>query len=92
MKILYEPSRLWETLGGIALVAAAVCMACGAPICKAAKNNLGKNVLAVIGSAAFAAHYNGDIRIKSVSAARRIYCAAETAEQPYSCRRPKNGL
>lgn len=51
MKILYEPSRLWETLGGIALVAAAVCMACGAPICKAAKNNLGKNVLAVIGAA-----------------------------------------
>ena len=33
MKILYELSWLWETLG-IALVAAAVCMACAALICK----------------------------------------------------------
>ena len=48
MRILYELSWLWETLG-IALVAAAVCMACAALICKAAKKNLGKKVLAVIG-------------------------------------------
>ena len=41
MKILYELSWLWETLG-IALVAAAVCMACAALIGKAAKKNLGK--------------------------------------------------
>ena len=51
MKILYELSWLWEMLG-IALVAAAVCMACAALICKAAKK-LGKKVLAVIGAAAF---------------------------------------
>ncbi len=48
MKILYELSWLWETLG-IALLAAAVCMACGALICKAAKKKLSKKVLAVIG-------------------------------------------
>ena len=41
MRILYELSWLWETLG-IALVAAAVCMACAALIGKAAKKNLGK--------------------------------------------------
>ena len=35
MKILHELSWLWETLG-IALVAAAVCMACAALIGKAA--------------------------------------------------------
>ena len=52
MKILYELSWLWETLG-IALVAAAVCMACAALICKAAKKKLGKKVLAVIGAAVF---------------------------------------
>ena len=52
MKILYELSWLWETLG-IALLAAAVCTACAALICKAAKKNLGKKVLAVIGAAAF---------------------------------------
>ena len=52
MKILYELSWLWETLG-IALVAAAVCMACAALICKAARKKLSKNVLAVIGAAAF---------------------------------------
>ena len=39
MKILYELSWLWETLG-IALVAAAVCIACAALICKAAKKKL----------------------------------------------------
>ena len=52
MKILHELSWLWETLG-IALVAAAVCMACAALICKAAKKKLSKKVLAVIGAAAF---------------------------------------
>ena len=52
MKILYELSWLLETLG-IALLAAAVCMDCAALICKAAKKELGKGVLAVIGAAAF---------------------------------------
>ena len=52
MKILHELSWLWETLG-IALLAAVVCMACVALICKAAKKKLGKGVLAVIGAAAF---------------------------------------
>ena len=51
MKILYELSWLWETLG-IALVAAAVCVACAALIGKAVKKKPGK-VLAVIGAAAF---------------------------------------
>ena len=53
MRILYELSWLWETLG-IALVAAAVCVAFAALICKAAKKRLGKKILAVIGAAAFA--------------------------------------
>ena len=52
MKILHELSWLWETLG-IALLAAAICIACAALICKAAKKKLSKNVLAVIGAAAF---------------------------------------
>lgn len=52
MKILYELSWLWETLG-IALVAAAICIACAALICKVAKKKLSKKVLAVIGAAAF---------------------------------------
>ena len=52
MKILYELSWLWETLG-IALVAAAICMTCVALICKAAKKKLSKKLLAVIGAAAF---------------------------------------
>ena len=52
MKILYELSWLWETLG-IALVAAAICIACAVLICKAAKKKLSKKVLAVIGDAAF---------------------------------------
>ena len=52
MKILHELSWLWETLG-IALVAAAICIACAALIGKAAKKDLGKKVLAVIGAAAF---------------------------------------
>ena len=52
MKILYELSWLWETLG-IVLLAAAICIACAALICKAAKKKLSKKVLAVIGAAAF---------------------------------------
>ena len=52
MRILYELSWLWETLG-IALAAAAVCIACAALICKAAKKKLNKKVLAAIGAAAF---------------------------------------
>lgn len=52
MKILYELSWLWETLC-IALLAAAICIACAALICKAAKKKLSKKVLAVIGAAAF---------------------------------------
>ena len=52
MKILHELSWLWETLG-IALAAAAVCIACAALICKAAKKKLSKKVLAFIGAAAF---------------------------------------
>ena len=52
MRILHELSWLWETLG-IALLAAAICIACAALICKAAKKKLSKKVLAVIGAAAF---------------------------------------
>ena len=52
MKILYELSWLWDTLG-IALVAAVICIACAALICKAVKKKLSKKVLAVIGAAAF---------------------------------------
>ena len=52
MKTLHELSWLWETLG-IALLAAAICIACAALICKAAKKKLSKKVLAVIGAAAF---------------------------------------
>ena len=46
MRILSELSWLWETLG-IALAAAAVCIACAALICKAAKKKLSKKVLSV---------------------------------------------
>ena len=52
MKILYELSWLWETLG-IALLAAAVCMVCAALIGKAAKKKLSKKLVAAIGAAAF---------------------------------------
>ena len=52
MRILSELSWLGETLG-IALAAAAVCIACAALICKAAKKELSKKVLAAIGAAAF---------------------------------------
>ena len=38
---------------GIALLAAAICTACAALICKATKKKLGKKLLAVIGAAAF---------------------------------------
>ena len=48
MKILYELSWLWEKLG-IALVAAAVCVACATLICKAAKKKFNKKVLADLG-------------------------------------------
>ncbi len=43
IKILYELSWLWETLG-IALVAAAVCMACAALIGKAEEETRQKGV------------------------------------------------
>ena len=52
MRILYELSWLWEMLG-IALLTAAVCVACAALTCKAAKKKLSKKLLAVIGAAAF---------------------------------------
>ena len=52
MNWINELSLLWETLG-IALIAAAVCVACAALICKAAKKKPNKKVLAVIGAAAF---------------------------------------
>ena len=52
MRILSELSWLWETLG-IALAAAAVCIACAALICKAAKKKLSQKVLAAIGAAVF---------------------------------------
>ena len=51
MNWINELSWLWETLG-IALIAAAVCVACAALICKAAKKKTNKKVLAVIGAAA----------------------------------------
>lgn len=53
MMILYELSWLWETLG-IALAAAAVCVACAGLICKAAKKKLSKTAMILIGAAAFA--------------------------------------
>ena len=52
MNWINELSWLWETLG-IALIAAAVCVACAALICKAAKKKTNKKVLAVIGATAF---------------------------------------
>ena len=62
MRILYELSWLWETLG-IALVAAAICIACAALIGKAAKKKLSKQMLAVIGAAAFVGAILADIMI-----------------------------
>ena len=52
MNWINELSWLWKTLG-IALIAAAVCVACAALICKAEKKKTNKKVLAVIGAAAF---------------------------------------
>ena len=52
MKIIYELSWLWETLG-IALAAAAVCVACAVLIGKAMKKKLSKKSTVVIGIAAF---------------------------------------
>lgn len=52
MRIIYELSWLLETLG-IALVAASVCMASTALICKSAKKKLSKKTAAIIGVAAF---------------------------------------
>ena len=52
MNWINELSWLWETLG-IALVAAAVCVACAALIGKATKKKISKTVIAVIGAAAF---------------------------------------
>ena len=52
MNWINELSWLWETLG-IARIAAAVCVACAALICKAAKKKINKKVLAAIGAAAF---------------------------------------
>ena len=52
MKIIYELSWLWETLG-IALTAAVVCVACAMLICRAKKKKLSKKSTVVIGIAAF---------------------------------------
>ncbi len=52
MKIIYELSWLWETLG-IALIAAAVCVVGAMLICRAKKEKLRKRSAVVIGIAAF---------------------------------------
>ena len=52
MKIIYELSWLWETLG-IALIAAAVCVVGAMLICRAKKKKLSKRRAVVIGIAAF---------------------------------------
>ena len=52
MKIIYELSWLWETLG-ITLIAAAVCVAGAMLICRAKKKKLRKRSAVVIGIAAF---------------------------------------
>ena len=52
MKIIYELSWLWETLG-IALIAAAVCVVGAMLICRAKKKKLRKRSAVVIGIAAF---------------------------------------
>ena len=52
MKIIYELSWLWETLG-IALIAAAVCVVGAMLICGAKKKKLRKRSAVVIGIAAF---------------------------------------
>ena len=52
MKIIYELSWLWKTLG-IALIAAAVCVVGAMLICRAKKKKLRKRSAVVIGIAAF---------------------------------------
>ena len=52
MKIIYELSWLWETLG-IASIAAAVCVVGAMLICRAKKKKLRKRSAVVIGIAAF---------------------------------------
>lgn len=52
MKIIYELSWLWETLG-IAWIAAAVCVVGATLICRAKKKKLRKRSAVVIGIAAF---------------------------------------
>ena len=52
MKIIYELSWLWETLG-IALIAAAVCVVGAMLICRAKQKPLSKRSAVVIGIAAF---------------------------------------
>ena len=52
MKIIYELSWLWETLG-IAFIAAAVCVVGAMLICRAKKEKLRKRSAVVIGIAAF---------------------------------------
>ena len=52
MKIIYELSWLWETLG-IAWIAAAVCVVGAMLICRAKKKKLSKRSAVVIGIAAF---------------------------------------
>ena len=52
MKIIYELSWLWETLG-IALIAAAVCVVGAMLICRAKKKKLSERSAVVIGIAAF---------------------------------------
>ncbi len=53
MQIIYELSWLW-TLLGIALAAAAVCVAAAALIARASQKRLGKKTAVLIGVAAFA--------------------------------------
>ncbi len=52
MRILYELSWLWEALG-IALAAAAVCVAGSLLICRTAKMKISRKNTAVIGIVAF---------------------------------------
>ena len=52
MRILYELSWLWKTLG-IALAAAAVCIACAALVCRGAGKKFRGQVAAIVGAAAF---------------------------------------
>lgn len=52
MKILYELSWLWKTLG-IALAATVGCLTCVALICRAKKREISQKMAAAIGVAAF---------------------------------------